>query len=168
MRLWHLLCLCSLLLQGCARDDVAALEGRLSVFFDIEGRQYFKSKMRCTAAVFVLKTVDPKNSLSVQRTGEDARRAFSMGRLAAVQVDNMSPSDMAEALLLHGNGQLGKQVLAAAAQSGPCLKGTPAEGELRAALTRPGALLAYDSETQGLVVLDHVASRLFYAAGDVW
>lgn len=168
MRLWPVLCLCLLVLSSCSRDDADRLQARLTVFFDIQGRAYFKSKMRCTAAVFLLDAVTPKNALSIQRTGEDAKRAFAMGRLAAVQVGEMSPNDIADALLLHGDGQFGKQVLAAAAQSGPCLQGTEAEGGLRAALTRAGALLAYDGETQGVVVLDQVAARLFYVAGDVW
>lgn len=168
MRLWHLFCLFFLILSGCARDDASALQARLAVFFDIEGRAFFQSRMRCTAAVFILASVVPKNSLSIQRTGEDARRAFSLGRLAAVQVEDRSPNDLADALLLYDDGRFGKQALSAAAQSGPCWQGTPAEGDLRAALTRPGAILAYDGETHGLVVMDHVAARLFYVAGDVW
>lgn len=160
--------MCTLALLGCARNDKDELQARLSQWFDIVDARYFQSRMRCTAAVFRVESTDPKPSLAVQRDPDNARRAFDMGRIAAVQLNGRTPSDLTEAMLMNRDGRFGKQVLAAAAQSLPCLEDTAAEGALRAALTQEGALLAYDRVTEGLIVLNPVSAHLFYVAGDVW
>ncbi len=155
-------------LSACARDDEAVLRARLNQWFVIGDLVYFKSHRTCTAAVFKLRLAQPRRDLAVQRTERDAKEAFRSATVAAFQIEGYAPHDLADALLLTGDGSFGKQVLAAAAQAVPCLERSNAEARLRTALTRKGATLAYDRESEGMMVLDPVARLVFYAAGDVW
>ena len=157
-----------LTLAGCARDSEDALRARLSQWFYLEEGTHFRSKSRCTAAVYNVAAAYTRPALTVHTSANLAKEAFSTGGLAALQMMGFSPNDLTDALLLTGRGTFGKQALAAAAQAVPCFEGTRAEGQLRDALTRPGAVMAYDRESEGLMVLDPEAMRLFYVAGDVW
>lgn len=160
--------LCLLLLSGCARDDSATLKLRLSQWFELGDQVSFRSRMRCTAAVFDVTAPEPRPGLSVQRQIDVARRQFRMGRLGAIQMANFSPNDLSDALLLSGDGTFGKQALAAVAQAGPCFQDTEAERFLRNAFTRKGATLVYDRQSEGVIVLDPFAMVVVYVAGDVW
>ena len=168
MRLCFFVFLGALVLTACARDAEADLRSRLIRWFDVRTTIYFESHMRCTAAIYKVEAVEPKDSLPVQRDPENAKRAFRMGRVAAIQMAGFSPNDLTDAMLLSGDGIFGKQVLASAAQSVPCLESNMAKDALRTAMTRPGAVLAYDRQSEGLIILDPIAARLFYVAGDVF
>lgn len=89
-----------------------------------------------------------------------------MGSL--LQINGMSTAQLKDELLLAGQGSFGKQALAAGALAVSCFRGTEIGALLFEALNRPGAMLAYDMETSGLMVLDPDEKRLFYVAGDVW
>ncbi|MEO0916192.1 MAG: hypothetical protein AAFY31_04305 [Pseudomonadota bacterium] len=153
---------------GCARDDRAALHERLDQWFEVERSLYFKSKARCTVAMFQVDNAAPREGFAVASNPALAKAQFRGGRQAAVQMNAYSPHDLTETLLLSGDGVFGKEVLAAAAQAGPCFKGTEAERALLKAMTRRGAILAYDRDTEGMVVLDPDVMVVFYVAGDVW
>ena len=157
-----------LVLAACARDSEGELRARLSNWFYLGETLYFHSKARCTAAVYRLDATMPRPSLTVHATTNRAKQAFSEKGLSAFQIAGHSPNDLTDALLLKGRGTFGKQALAAAAQAVPCFEGTRAEAQLRDALTRPGGILAYDRGSDGLMVLDPEARRVFYVAGDVW
>lgn len=155
-------------LTACARNDEDGLRATLNQWFFLGDLEYFKSKTRCTAAVYRLRVVETRRSLPVQTSVADAKAAFSTTGLSAFQIEGFSPNDLTDALLLKGRGTMGKQVLAAAAQAVPCFEGTSAETKLRKALTRSGGVLAYDTGSEGAMVLDPVARLVFYVAGDVW
>ena len=155
-------------LTACARDDEAGLHDRLSTWFFIDETRFFRSKARCTAAMFSLSSIDPRPGLTVQSTPNRAKAAFDRGEVSALRMAGYSPNDLTDALLLTGRGTMGKEALAAGAQAVPCFKGTEAQGMLRDALTTAGATMAFDQGTDGLIILDPVHARLFYVAGDVW
>ncbi|MEJ6477111.1 MAG: hypothetical protein QNL92_00345, partial [Octadecabacter sp.] len=60
------------------------------------------------------------------------------------------------------------QALAAAALAGPCFNSIEIRQFFHVALTRPDAMLAFDTDSGGLMVLDPYRNRLFYAASDIW
>ncbi len=155
-------------LSACARDDEAALRARLGQWFVLSDLVYFESHRTCTAAVFEVSLSEPRRALPVERSEQDAREVFRSKTVVAFRVEGYAPHDLADALLLTGDGSFGKQVLAAAAQAVPCFTASTAEARLRTALTRKGATLAYDRESEGMMVLDPVARLVFYVAGDVW
>ncbi len=158
----------SLGLAGCSRDDEGALSARLDRWFEVEEAVYFRSRFRCTVAIYRVASEEPRASFPVQRDLRTAKQQFRMGRRAAISMSNFSPHDIADALLLSGDGVFGREVLAAAAQAGPCFKDTMAEAHILRAMTRRGALLAYDRESEGLILLDPEQLAVFYIAGDVW
>jgi hypothetical protein len=83
-------------------------------------------------------------------------------------MNGASPAEMTDALLLVGTGSLGRQALAAAALAGPCFNSIEIRQFFHVALTRPDAMLAFDTDSGGLMVLDPYRNRLFYAASDIW
>lgn len=157
-----------LTVTACARDREEALRARLSAWFYLDSATYFQSKARCTAAVFALDAPIPRPAMTVHASVNMAKKAFGEAGLSAFRIPGYSPNDLTDALLLSGRGTFGKEALAAAAQAVPCFEGTRAEGQLREALTRKGATLAYDRGSDGMIVLDPETLRLFYVAGDVW
>ena len=163
--------LCSaalVVLCACARDSEETIEARLAGWFHLGDRFAFQSRMRCTAAAFEVVEDRPKSTLAVQMDLVNAKRQFRQGRVGAIRMGSFSPNDMADALLLSGDGAFGKQALAAVAQAVPCVVGTGVEGLFRNALTRPGGTLVYDHLTEGVIVLDPIAMVVVYLAGDVW
>lgn len=159
---------CLAVLSGCARDREDAMRAKLNQWFFLGDLEYFKSQMRCTAAVYRLKVNETRRSLPIQDSVIAAKTAFISNGLAAFQIKGHSPNDLTDALLLSGRGTFGKQALGSAAQAVPCFKGKRADKLLRAALIRPGAILAYDRTSEGLMILDPEARLVFYVAGDVW
>ncbi|WP_157056536.1 hypothetical protein [Pseudorhodobacter aquimaris] len=80
----------------------------------------------------------------------------------------MTPTELTDAMLMRGNGDFGKQALAAGALAASCFKGAQIGTLLFEALHTPGATLVYDMHSSGLMVVDPATRRLFYVAGDVW
>lgn len=156
------------ILAGCTRDDEAGLRERLSQWFVLGDVEFFASQARCTAAVYAVRSAMPRHGLKVSRTLEAAKAQFEKADQAAFRLERFSPNDLADALLLEGTGSFGREALASASQAVPCFKGKTAEGLLREALTRKGAMLAYDKTSEGMMVLDPEARLLFYVAGDVF
>ncbi len=154
-------------LSGCARDSEADLRARLDGWFRLGETLYFKSTRQCTAASFRLTNIEPFPVFVVQRNMDAAVAAFRKGPVAAIRMPRFSPHDVADAMLLQGDGAFGKEALRAAARSYPCLEGSLNDSYMHVALMRRGALLAFDRESEGLMVLDPVQERLFYVAGAI-
>ncbi|MCV6593803.1 MAG: hypothetical protein OIF48_12680 [Silicimonas sp.] len=155
-------------LSGCSRDEEAALRARLTEWFVLGDVEFFASFARCTAAVYAVRSNLPRHGLKVARSVETAQAQFVEKKQVAFRLEQYTPNDLADALLMSNTGSFGREALSAASQAVPCFKGKPAEGLLREALTRKGALLAYDKESAGMMVLDPEARLLFYVAGDVF
>lgn len=156
------------LISGCDRDKETALRSHLDQWFFLGKTAFFDSHMRCTAAVIYVTVDRPRPALAVQDMPELAKTALLANGVAAIQVDGMSPAQLTDAMLLTGAGDFGRQALAASALGNSCFEGTRFGMLFHDALTRSGALLAYESENAGLLVLDPVRSMLFYVAGDVF
>lgn len=156
-----------LVLAGCARDSEEDLRKRLAGWFRLGETVYFKSTRQCTAASFDLTEIEPFPALVVQRNPDAAKEAFVSNPVAAIRMPRFSPHDVADAMLMSGDGTFGKEALRAAARSVACLEGSLTDGYLHVALMRQGALLAFDRETEGLMVLDPLQERLFYVAGAI-
>ena len=156
------------MLSACERDSETKLRSELDNWFFLGDTVYFKSQMRCTGAVFRVAVASPRSSLSVQDDPARAKAAFQSSTVAAIQMEGRTPVEMTDAMLLSGTGVFGKQVLAAGALVGACFEDPELSGLFHDVLTRPGALLAYDRTTDGLIVVDPLGSRLYYIAGDVW
>lgn len=155
-------------LAACERDSESALRTKLGQWFFLGQTAYFESRSRCTGAMIHVTLAQPRANIAVQTNLEEAKDAFRADGMAAIQIDGMTPAQLTDALLLSGQGTFGKQALAAGALAVSCFQGTEIGALLFEALNRPGAMLAYDMQTTGLMILDPDEKRLFYVAGDVW
>lgn len=156
------------LLVACARDSEAELRSKLGQWFFLGETAYFDSQLRCTGAMFNVNLDRPRSSIAVQTSVEHVEDALHFDGLAAIQIDGMTPVDLTDALRSNGGGAFGKHAIAAGALAGACFKGVGISDFLYEALNRPGATLAYDMKSSGLMVFDSDQKRLFYIAGDAW
>lgn len=154
-------------LGGCDLHRESALRATLSAWFQLGDTLAFESGPRCTAAVFRARTNEAGPSLPMADTPAEAQAIYSMVGLAGVRRAGETPHQLTEAMLIANDGWFGRHALGAAAQVGPCLN-DKIEAQFRAAMTRPGALLAYSAELDGVIVLDPVERKLFFAAGDTY
>ena len=152
-------------LGGCNMHREGALRSDLSAWFQLGDTLAFESRRNCTAAVFRARNNSVSPDLALKASPPDAQDVYRTTGLAAIAASGASPHDLTDAMLLTPDGAFGKQALAAAALVGPCLDTTLA-AEFGNAMTRRGALLAYSAELGGVMVLDHDARKLFFAAGD--
>jgi hypothetical protein len=156
------------LLAACDRDREARLRQDLAQWFFLSDTLYFKSMSRCTGAIITVTVGRPRPALAVQPNTDQAVRALLADGVAAVQSADVSPAELTDRMLKEGTGAFGRQVLAAGALAGECLDEEDVEDQIFAALTRPNAILAYDSGNSALMILDPARNRLFYLAGDAW
>ena len=156
------------LLAACARDRESVLRTRLDQWFFLGKTVYFDSRLRCTGAMIQVSVGRPRHELPVHASLARAKDALGSEGVAAIRVEAMTPTGLADALLLDGTGVFGRQTLAAAALAGPCFEDAKISGFLFEALNRPGATLAYDAQSGGMMILDPDRNRLFFVASDVW
>jgi hypothetical protein len=156
------------LLVACERDSEAELRSKLGQWFFLGETAYFDSQPRCTGAMFHVNLDRPRASIAVHTSVDRVKDALHVDGLAAIQIDGMTPADLTDALRLNGGDAFGKHAIAAGALAGACFKGVGASDFLYEALNRPGATLAYDMKSAGLMVFDSDQKRLFYIAGDAW
>lgn len=156
------------LLTACERDAEVALRSQLDQWFYLGTTAFFISRSRCTGAMIDLESDRMRPSIPVQTNPDRAKAALAANGVAAIQIEGMTPTALTDAMLLSGTGEFGKQALAAGALAVSCFKGTEMGDLLYEALNTPGATLAYDMKTAGLMVLDPGKRRLFYVAGDIW
>ncbi|MCK8465240.1 hypothetical protein MUY35_15380 [Aliiroseovarius sp. S1339] len=152
-------------LAGCDRNTAADLRAALENRFFLGDTLFFESKLRCTAAVFRATENDVKPGVVTHTSHEAAQTAYRREGTAVLRDPQRSPHDLTDALLMSGDGAFGKQALAAAALVDRCLTNEISVG-FRIALTRPGATLAYSDALGGVIILDPVDRKLYFAAGD--
>lgn len=156
------------LFSACERDAEATLRSKLDQWFYLENTIYFASRSRCTGAMIDVASDRMRPSIPVQTNPDRAKEALAANGVAAIRINGMTPTALTDAMLLSGTGEFGKQALAAGALAVSCFKGTEMGVLLYQALNKPGATLAYDMQSAGLMILDPGKRRLFYVAGDVW
>ncbi|MDA5093625.1 hypothetical protein O2N63_05925 [Aliiroseovarius sp. KMU-50] len=155
------------LLGGCDLHQESKLRASLSAWFQLGDTLAFASGPRCTAAVFRAHSNKAGLELPLGKSPSDAQRIYGLKGRAGIQMEGVSPHQMTETMLRANDGWFGKHALAAVAQVGPCIN-RDIEAGFHAAMTRPGALLAYSAELDGVMVLDPVDRKLFFAAGDTY
>lgn len=154
-------------LGGCDLHRENSLRATLSAWFQLGDTLAFDSRMRCTAAVFRVRSNDVGTDLPMAQTPAEAQEIYRSSGLAGIRMEGQSPHQLTDTILLANDGWFGKHALGAAAQVGPCLDKKMSIG-FRLAMTRPGAVLAYSADLDGVMILDPVARKLFFAAGDTY
>ncbi|WP_298911235.1 hypothetical protein [uncultured Aliiroseovarius sp.] len=156
---------CLISLTACNLHGEADLRATLGKYFTLGDTLSFESKMTCTAAVFRAALNDVKPGMPLAATSVEAQELFRASGKAALRADGQTPHDLTDEMLTSEDGAFGRQALAAAALVGKCLSDADSK-DFRRALTRPGATIAYDTGVQGVMILDPVERKLFFAAGD--
>ncbi|WP_424939449.1 hypothetical protein [Aliiroseovarius sp. S253] len=153
------------LLSGCNLHSEKKLRTSLEQYFTLGDTLFFNSKMTCTAAVFRAALNDVKPEMPMAATSLETQEFFRSTGKAAVRAEGQTPHALTDEMLTTEDGAFGRQALAAAALVGKCLSDTNSQ-DFHRALTRPGATIAYDTGVGGVMILDPVERKLFFAAGD--
>lgn len=152
-------------LSGCNLHSESKLRSSLEQYFTLGDTLSFESKLTCTAAVFRAALNDVKPNMPLVATSVEAQELFRSTGKAAVRAERETPHALTDEMLTTEDGAFGRQALAAAALVGKCLSDADSQ-DFHRALTRPGATIAYDTGVQGVMILDPVERKLFFAAGD--
>lgn len=155
-------------LSGCARDREAEIQARMDQFFFTGDAVFFSSNMTCTGAAFEAEATVLRPGVPAFGDVAGARRGYDLKGFVAMRRSGLSPADIADSLLMDGDGTVGREILRAAASVTHCFDGTPFGVSLRRAMTREGGILAYDGETKGLVMLDYETRQILYIGGSTW
>lgn len=153
------------LLSGCNLHSEPQLRTALGQYFTLGDTLSFESKLTCTAAVFRAALNDVKTDMPLAATSAEAQELFREAGKAALRAPNQTPHALTDEMLKTEDGAFGRQALAAAALVGKCLADSDSQ-DFHRALTRPGATIAYDTGVGGVMILDPVERKLFFAAGD--
>lgn len=152
-------------LSGCNLHSESKLRSSLEQYFTLGDTLSFESKLTCTAAVFRAALNDVKPDMPFAATSADAQELFRNTGKAALRAEGQTPHALTDEMLASEDGVFGRQALAAAALVGKCLSDSDSH-DFHRALTRPGATIAYDTGVGGVMILDPVERKLFFAAGD--
>lgn len=153
------------LLSGCNLHRETALRAALEQYFTLGDTLSFQSRLTCTAAVFRAAQNEVMGDMPLAGSSVQAQNLFRDAGKAAVRAADKTPHELTDEMLTTEDGAFGRQALAAAALVGKCLSETDSQ-DFHRALTRPGAVLAYDMDVGGVMILDPVERKLFFAAGD--
>ena len=160
--------LVALLVPACTRDSEASLRVRLDQWFYLGSTVYFVSNRQCTGAMVSVNVSRPRRSIAVYDNVIAASYAFNNDRVVTVQVADASPAEVIDMMIQNGSSGFGRQALSAVALATSCFEDKLVGGFVHEALTRKGAILAFDRESRGLMVLDPSHDRLFFIGSDVW
>ena len=148
---------------GCARDDEAAMRARLGQWFSLDETVAFSARMDCAAAHFGIVDGAIKAAMPLERGVAGMLRALDRRGVAALDDARQAPGD-GIAAVLDADRAVGTAMRLAALEARACMSG-PLEGRFRQLLTRPRAVLAYDTENGAVMVLDRGAGVLLVAMG---
>ena len=150
-------------LGACAREDEAAMRARLEQWFRLGETAYFQARGDCVAGVFRLKAADVGAGMPVAGSVPEMLWALRAGR-AALDDAGTAP-DAALVQLANEERATGMAMRRAGLEARSCMD-DGAEGAFRRALLSPEALLAYDSESGTVMVMDPGRNLLFAAMGE--
>lgn len=155
-------------LAACQRDSEADLRWRLGQWFFLGPTDYFTSQPNCTGAMFEVTLDRPRAGIEIRSDVDQVTSPLELTQLTAFQNAGLTPTELTELSHRSGARTFGDRALAAGSLSRSCLQTGDIGNFLYNALNRPGALIAFDPDSDGLMVLDPVEKRLFYIAGDEW
>ncbi|WP_299848524.1 hypothetical protein [uncultured Roseovarius sp.] len=150
-------------LSGCWREDEADLRGRLDRWFSIGETVAFHANSDCVAAAFRLVQMQVKSPLSVASAAPQALRTLS--RHGAVALDNPRQApDAALVEVMNTDRSTGMMMRRAALEGRLCMN-NETESAFRYALDNPRTVLAFDTESATLMLLDPHTGLLVVARG---
>ncbi|WP_422029454.1 hypothetical protein [Roseovarius sp.] len=152
------------LLTACVREDEAAMRARLEQWFALGETAYFQARGDCVAGVFRLAGPDVGAAMPVTGSVPEMLWALPRQGRAALRADGMAP-DAALVELANEARPTGMAMRRAGLEARSCMD-DGAEGAFRRALLSPDALLAYDSESGTVMVMDTRRDLLFAAMGE--
>lgn len=155
-------------MSACARDSEAALRNRLDQWFYLGSTQYFVSNRQCTGALISVNVGHARQSVDVHNDWNAANYAFIDDVMVAVQIAGMSPAQTIEVMQQSKVNNFGQEALSVVALAGSCFEDKVVAANVRDALLRRGALLAFDRESRGLMILDPAFDRLFFVSAEIW
>lgn len=150
-------------LGACAREDEAAMRARLEQWFRLGETAYFQARGDCVAGVFRLAAADVGAGMPVTGSVPEMLWALRAGR-AALDDDGTAP-DAALVQLANEERATGMAMRRAGLEARSCMD-DGAEGAFRSALLNPEAVLAYDTDSGTVMVVDPNRRLLFAAMGE--
>ncbi|MEQ8898076.1 MAG: hypothetical protein RID23_13390 [Roseovarius sp.] len=150
--------------SACVREDEAAMRERLEQWFALGETAYFQSRGDCVAGVFRLAGPDVGAAMPVTGSVPEMLWALPRQGRAALDADGVAPDD-ALVTLVNEARTTGMAMRRAGLEARSCMD-DGAEGAFRRALLSPDAMLAYDSESGTVMVMDTRRDLLFAAMGE--
>jgi len=151
------------LTAACVREDEAALRDRLDRWFSVGDTVGFAATQDCAAGAFRL--VDPSVKASLPVVSGVGALLMQLDRGGRVALDDPTQSpDRGMVITVNAQRHTGMQMRRAALEARACMDDTITTA-FRHALDEPRAVLAYDSNTGSLMILDPVTGLLVVAMG---
>lgn len=150
-------------LAGCAREDEAGMRDRLERWFALGATAYFAARGDCAVAVFHLR--DDRIGAAMPVTGSVGEMLYALPRRGAAALDDPGQApDAALVDLANAERATGMAMRRVGLEARACMS-DDAEGDFHRVLTSPEAVLAYDTETGTLMLMDRGRRRLLAAMG---
>ena len=151
------------LTAACGREDEAALRDRLSQWFSLGETVGFSATQDCAAGAFRL--VDPSIKSQMPVASGVEAMLVQLDRAGHVALDDPAQSpDRGMVATVNAQRHTGMQMRRAALEARACMDDTITTA-FRHALDEPRAVLAYDSDTGSVMILDPVTGLLIVAMG---
>lgn len=151
------------LTAACVREDEADLRERLSQWFSVGDTVGFAATQDCAAGAFRL--VDPSVKAPMPVVSGVGALLMQLDRVGRVALDDTAQSpDRGMVATVNAQRHTGMQMRRAALEARACMDDTVTTA-FRHALDEPRAVLAYDSDTLSLMILDPVTGLLVVAMG---
>lgn len=151
-------------LQGCGRMEEEALRAHLAQWFALGETVAFAAQSDCAAATFRLVDTQMTSALGVVRAAP--RMAQVLRTRGVVALDNPDEApDAGMVALANADRDLGYRLRRAALEGRICMDDF-SESAFRYALDNPRAVLGFDDETSGLMLMDPDTGVLIFAMGE--
>ncbi|GAB4301503.1 MAG: hypothetical protein Kow0058_16390 [Roseovarius sp.] len=152
-----------LAVAGCAREDEAGMRARLTQWFALGPTQTFAARADCAVGIFALVDESIGAALPVVDSVPQMLRMIDRQGRAALDDPQLAP-DAAMVEIVNSRRGTGYALRRAALEARLCMD-APVRAAFRAALTSPAAMLAYDSESGTLMMIDRAGRRVLAAMG---
>lgn len=163
MRHLSLLMFCALSLSACSRHGENEVRTLLDRWFALGEQVYFQSAFRCTAAVFDLRSTEPKSALRIENEMTRGLRILERTGIMALSLEGESP-DQVFLAIMNANRNIGVPVQVAAVLSRDCMDLTT-EGVFHAALTNTNSLFVWHGDEASIIILDPDQKVVVLASG---
>lgn len=148
---------------ACAREDEAAMRARVERWFSLGPTLAFAARGDCAAGAYRLASAEIKSAMPVAGSVEEMLLVLDREGRAALDYAEQAP-DKALVELANAERATGMKMRRIGLEARACMD-ADTEGGFRAALLRPGAVIAFDRESGTVMVMDTEAGRLFAVMG---